>query len=94
MLEQEWFIQVLVGFDDNKLLKNNWNTNICSTGQELLIMKKENMKSIRERLEILEDYGGRSTGRSTRSQHPSRWKSHRSWGVTSTNSLKDIKHRS
>jgi len=28
LLEQEWFIQVLYGFDDNKVFKNNWNTNI------------------------------------------------------------------
>jgi len=36
----------------------------------LLIMKKENMKRIRKRLGSLKDYGGRSTGRSTKSQHP------------------------
>jgi hypothetical protein len=41
-------------------------------------------------LESLEDYGWRSTERSTRSQHPSRQESHRSWGVTSTDSVKDI----
>ncbi|KEH26788.1 hypothetical protein MTR_6g073060 [Medicago truncatula] len=34
MSEQEWFIQVLLGFDDNK---------------DLFILKKEHMKSIRER---------------------------------------------
>ena len=55
-------------------------------------MKKEHMRSIRKRLESLEDYGGRSTRRSTRSQRPSRGKSHRSWGVISTDSVKDIKH--
>jgi len=54
-------------------------------------MKKEHMKSIRKGLGSLEDYGGRSTERSTRSQHPSRQESHRSWGVTSTDFVKDIK---
>jgi hypothetical protein len=43
-----------------------------------LIMKKEHMKIIRKGLGSLDDYGGRSTGRSTISQHPSRQKSHRS----------------
>jgi len=70
LLEQEWFIQVLLGFDDNKVLKNNWYTNICSSVQELHIIKKKHMKSIRKRLGSLEDYGERSTGRSTGSQHP------------------------
>jgi hypothetical protein len=88
VLEQEWFMQVLLGFDDNKILTNNWNTNICSSVQELLIMKKEHMKSIRNGLESLEDYGGRII----RSQHPSRWMSQRSWGVISIDFVKDIKH--
>jgi hypothetical protein len=70
MLEQDWFIQVLLGFDDNKVLKNNWYTNICSSVHDLLIMKKELMKNIKKGLGSLEDYGGRSTGRSTRSQCP------------------------
>jgi len=56
-----------------------------------LIMKKEHMKSIIKGLRSLEDHGGRSTGRSTKSQHPSIWKSHRSYGVTSIDSVKDIK---
>jgi len=72
LLEQEWLIQGLLGSVDNKLLKNNWNTNICSSVQELLIMKKEHMKSIRKRLGSLEDYGGISTARSTKSQYPSK----------------------
>jgi len=29
LLEQEWFTQGLLGFDDNKILKNNWITYIC-----------------------------------------------------------------
>jgi hypothetical protein len=70
MLEQEWFIQVLLGFDENKVLKNNWYTNICSSVQDLFIMKKEHKKSIRKGLESLEDYGERSTWRSTKSQRP------------------------
>jgi len=53
-------------FDDNKVLKNNWYTNICSSVQDLLIMKNEHMKT--KGLGSLEDHGGRSTGRSTRSQ--------------------------
>jgi len=36
MLEQEWFIQVLFDFDDNKVLKNNWISKICSSVHELL----------------------------------------------------------
>ena len=63
MLEQEWFIQILLGFDDNKVLKNNWYTNICSSVQDLLILKNEHMKSIKKGLGSFEDYGGRSTGR-------------------------------
>jgi hypothetical protein len=70
MLKQELFIQVLLGFDDNKVLKNNWYTNICSSVQDLLITKKEHMKSIGKGLGSIEDYRGRSTGRSTRSQRP------------------------
>ena len=46
------------------------------------------MTNIIKGLGSLEVYGGRST----RSQHPSRWKSHRSWGVISTDFVKDIKH--
>jgi len=65
MLEQEWFIRILLDFDDNKVLKNNWYTNISSSVQDLFIMKKEHMKSIRKGLGSLEDYGGRSTGRLT-----------------------------
>jgi len=87
LLEQEWFIQVLLGFDDNKVLKNNRNTNICSSVYELLIMNKEDMKIISKELGSLEVYGGRSTRRLTKSQHPSRWNPHRSWGVTSTYSI-------
>jgi len=64
MLEQEWFIQFLLGFDDNKVLKNTWYTNICSSVQDLLIMKKEHMKSIKKGLGSLEDYSERSTRRS------------------------------
>jgi hypothetical protein len=64
VLEQEWFIQVLLGFDDGKVLKNNWNTNISSSVQDLLIMKKGHMKSIRKGLGSLEDYGEKSMGRS------------------------------
>jgi len=45
VLEQEWFIQVLFCFE-NKVLKNNWNSNISSNVQDLHIMKKEHMKSI------------------------------------------------
>jgi hypothetical protein len=55
-----------------------------------LIMKKEHMKSIRKRLGSIYDYGWRSTERSIRSQHQSMQESHRSWGVTSTYSVKDI----
>jgi len=65
MLEQEWFIRILLDFDDNKVLKNNWYTNISSSVQDLFIMKKEHMKSIRKGLGSLEDYGGRSTERLT-----------------------------
>jgi len=36
LLEQEWYILILLGFDDNKVLKNNWVTNTCSSVQELL----------------------------------------------------------
>jgi len=39
LLEQEWFTQVLLGFDDNKVLKNRWITNICSSVQELLSLR-------------------------------------------------------
>jgi hypothetical protein len=70
MLEQEWFIQVFMDFDDNKVLKNNWNINICSSVQDQLIMNKEHLKSIRKGLGSLEDYAGRSARRSTRSQRP------------------------
>jgi len=42
-----------LGFDDNKVLENNWYTNICSSVQDLLIMNKEHMKSIKKGLEIL-----------------------------------------
>jgi len=45
MLEQEWFVQVLLGFDDNKVLKNNWKTNISSSVYDLLIMKKEHIRA-------------------------------------------------
>jgi len=38
LLQHEWFIQVLLGFDDDKVLKNNWYTNICSSVQDLLIV--------------------------------------------------------
>jgi len=68
MLEKEWFIDVLLGFYDNKVLKINWNINICSSVHDQLIMNKEHMKSIRKGLGSLEDYGGRSSIRSTRSQ--------------------------
>jgi len=70
MLEQERFIQVLYGFDDNNVLKNNWNTNICSSVHNLLIMNEGHMKSIRKGLGSLENYGGISKGRSTSSQRP------------------------
>jgi len=40
LLEQEWFIQVLLSFDDNKVLKNNWITNICSSVQELISWRR------------------------------------------------------
>ena len=53
-------------------------------------MKKEHMKSIRKKLEGLEDYRKRSTERSTRSQTPSRQESQRRWGATSIDSVKDI----
>jgi len=59
-----------LGFDDEKVLKNDWNTNICSSVKDLPIMKKNHMNSMRKGLGSLEDYGGRSTERSTRSQHP------------------------
>ena len=52
------------------VLKNNWNTNICSSVHDLPIIKKGHMKKIRKGLGRLEDYGRRSRGRSTRSQHP------------------------
>jgi len=61
VLEQEWFIQVFLGFDDNKVLKNNWNTDICSSVQEFVMMKKEHMKSIKNGLGSLEDNGRRLT---------------------------------
>jgi len=70
-----------LSFDDNKILKNNWITNICSSVQE-------HMKGIRKRLKSLEDHDGRSTRRSSKSH--SRHDSHMSWGVTSTDSVKDI----
>jgi hypothetical protein len=54
------------------------------------IMKKEHIKSTRKELGNLEDYGWNSTERSTRSQHPSGQESHGSWGVTSTNFVKDF----
>lgn len=67
MLEQKWFIQVLLIFDDNKLLKNNWNTIHMFKYALTLIMKKEHMKIIRKGLESLEDYGeGHQTQNLTR----------------------------
>jgi len=70
LLQKEWFIQVLLGFDHKKVLNNNWYTNICSSVQDLLIMEKEHMKSIEKGLESLEDYGGRSTGMLNRNKPP------------------------
>ncbi|AES74533.1 hypothetical protein MTR_6g007540 [Medicago truncatula] len=51
-------------------------------------MKKEHMKSIIKEFRSLEDYGG---GVNQKSTTFSRWESHRSWGVTSTDFVKDIK---
>jgi len=70
MLEKEWYIQALLGFYDNKVLKKNGYTNICWSVQIILTMKKEYMKSIRKGLGSLEYYDGRSSGRATKSQRP------------------------
>jgi len=75
LLEQEWFTQFLYGVNDNKVLKNNWNTSIYSRVQNQsmnLSLKDEHMKSIRKTKRSLEDYGRRSEKRSTRSQRPSK----------------------
>jgi Fic family protein len=68
-----------LGFDHNKVSKNNWYTNICSSVHELFIMKKEHMKSIKKELGTLEDYDG---GVNQKSTSFSIGKSHRSWGVS------------
>jgi len=57
LLEQEWFTQVLLSFDDTKVLKKNWINNICSSVQELLSWRRNIWRCIRKELGSLEDYG-------------------------------------